>query len=389
MDVSYRRLVGLVTGWHVAASICFYAVSAATPFFRDEFGLTGLQIGLIITTLMIGYGVLLLPIGVLTDVLGERITLAVGLLGLAVGSILVALAPTYGILLVAVFLLGSMYGTATPGTNKAIFDNIDEAHQHRAIGIKQVGPTIGSAIGAVLVTGLAGVLFWEAGFLVAALIGGVVVAVFYLGYTTVSSGSARGPAFRGLLSNWPFLVLLAAGVFIGGGFYTTIGYTVLFVEEGIGAPVIIAGAILALLQITGSAGRITVGWLADVLPGTPPVRVGGLYTAQVLVGALLFLVLAATTTTLAATLAFALLGFFALGSAGLYFSYLSTVVPHESLGSASAGGQLAAIGGGLFAPPTFGYLVDTMGYGAAWLFLGGLSLIGALLAGVVVLATHR
>jgi len=79
------------------------------------------------------------------------------------------------------------------------------------------------------------------------------------------------------------------------------------------------------------------------------------------------------------------LGVFALGSTGLYYSCLSTVVANDEIGAASAAGQLAATVGGLFAPPVFGYLIDTVGYNAGWLFLGGLSFLATVIvAGVVV-----
>jgi len=81
------------------------------------------------------------PLGALTDRFGERLTLTLGLVGLATGSLLVAGAPTYALLLAAVFVLGSLYGTAIPGTNKAVFDRIEPGRQNLAMGIKQVGVT--------------------------------------------------------------------------------------------------------------------------------------------------------------------------------------------------------------------------------------------------------
>ncbi|ADD07510.1 major facilitator superfamily transport protein (nonfunctional) (plasmid) [Natrialba magadii ATCC 43099] len=179
MATSFWRLVSQVTIWHIAASICYYAVYAGTPLFRDAFSLSGVSVGFVITALTLGYAIFLLPIGVVTDRFGEHRTLTIGLIGLAIGALLIAIAPTYGLLLGAAFVLGSMYGTATPGTNKAIFDNIQPERQHRAIGIKQIGPTIGSAISALLVTGLVGIFFWQIGFLVAAAIGFIAATLFY------------------------------------------------------------------------------------------------------------------------------------------------------------------------------------------------------------------
>ena len=384
----YWRLVSLVTVWHVAASICYYAVFAGTAFFRDAFSLSSASVGLVITSSTLGYAVFLLPIGVATDRFGEHRTLTIGLVGLAVGVFLVAVAPTYGLLLVAAFLLGSTYGVATPGTNKAIFDNVKPSRQHRAIGIKQVGPPLGSAIGSLLVTGLVGAFFWQLGFFLASAIGLVTAVCFYLVYRRGSRAEATYPDFRGLVENHAYLVLVTGGLCLGGVFYTTTGYTILFVEESVGAAVAVGGVVLALLQVSSSVGRVTAGWLGDTLPGAPQTRVGALLAVQALCGSALLYLVPLASTAVEAVVVFALLGLFALGSVGLYFSFISIVVREENIGSASAGGQFAATIGGLFAPPLFGYLVDTTGYGAAWRFLGTLSLMAVVSVTIVVLATR-
>lgn len=385
MNTRFWRIVTLVTVWHIAASICYYAIYAGTPLFRNAFDLSGVEIGFIITALSLGYAVSLLPFGVATDRFGEHRTLTLGLVGLSLGVFAATVAPSYWLLLAAAFFVGLGYGSATPGTNKAIFDQIEEGRQHRAIGIKQIGPTIGSAIGAVLITGLAGVFFWQFGFLVATAVGLAVAGAFFLIYRTAEQAEANVPDFRGLLSNRAYVVVLLAGFSIGAAFYTATGYTVLFVEESIGATVATGGVILAVLQLSSSAGRIGAGTLADVLPGAPRVRTGSILFAQAAGGGVLFLLLPMTNTPLLAGIAFAGIGLCILGSPGLYYSCISTLVSEEELGAASAVGQLAMTVSGLFAPPAFGYLVDVSGYLIAWSFLGALSFAAAGLLAVVTL----
>jgi MFS family permease len=383
MNRRFWRIVTVVTVWHVAASVCYYAVYAGTPLFRDTFALSGVEVGFVIAALTAGYALSLLPFGVATDRYGERVTLTAGLFGLALGTLAVALAPNYPLLLTAAVLLGSMYGSATPGTNKAIFDRIDPGLQHRAIGIKQVGPTVGSAAGALLVTGLAGLYFRQAGFLAAAGIGLVVAVAFGAVYRGATQDAGAYPDFRGLVSNRTFVVLLASGVCLGAAFYTTTGYTVLFVEESIGATVAVGGLVLAAVQIAGSAGKVVAGVLADVLPGAPQTRTSAILSVQAAAGGVLYLALPRVETPLAAGAVFVGLGVSVLGASGLYYSCLSTLVADERLGAASAAGQLAVTASGLFAPPAFGYLVDAIGYWAGWGLLGGLSFLAAGFASLV------
>lgn len=382
MERSYWRTVSLVSLWQVSASVCYYTVFAATPFFREAFDLSRFTVGFVVTALTLGYAGWLLPVGALVDRFGEKRTLVIGLFGLSAGAAAVAGAHTYALLLAAAFFLGSTYATAIPGTNKAVYDNIAAGRQNLAMGIKQVGVTAGSGISALLVTGLAGVLFWQAGFLVAAgtgLLVAVAFALFYRGAT--DGGTAEYPDFRGLSRNRPYRVLVAAGVFLGAALFTTTGYTVLYVHEAIGTSVAFGGVVLALVQLFGSVGRLVGGWLSDALPGEPQVRIGAILLVQAVAGALLFVAVAATDTAWSAVLAFAALGFFVLGNTGVYYSYMATLVAADEMGGATAGGQLALVVGSIVAPPAFGYLADTVGYrGSWWLLASGTVVASGLLA---------
>lgn len=382
MDRSYWRTVSLVSLWQVSASICYYTVFAATPFFRDAFGLSRFTVGFIVTALTLGYAVWLLPVGALVDRFGERRTLVIGLIGLSAGAATVAGAPTYALLLAAAFFLGSTYATAIPGTNKAVYDNIAAGRQNLAMGIKQVGVTAGSGISALLVTGLAGVLFWQAGFLIAAGVGLVVAVVFALFYRGADNGgAAEYPDFRALSRNRPYRALVGAGFFLGAALFTTTGYTVLYVHEAIGASIAIGGVVLALVQLFGSAGRLVGGWLSDNLPGEPQVRIGAILIVQAVAGATLFVVVAATDSAWSAVVAFSALGFFVLGNTGVYYSYMATLVTTDEMGGATAGGQLALVVGSIVTPPAFGYLADTVGYrGSWWLLAAGAVVASGLLA---------
>ena len=47
------RLVGTITGWQGTASVIYYSVYVATPFYKDTYGLTSFEVGLTITALTI------------------------------------------------------------------------------------------------------------------------------------------------------------------------------------------------------------------------------------------------------------------------------------------------------------------------------------------------
>lgn len=371
-----HRTISLVFLWQLSASICYYAVFAATPFLRDEFGLTGTTVGFVVTLLTLGYAMFLLPLGAITDRYGEHRILTAGLVGLAGGSLLVPMAGTYVTLLGCVFVLGGLYGTAMPGTNKAIFGNVSSERQNLATGIKQVGVTAGSGLSAVLLTKVAALLSWEIGFYVAAAVAFAVAVIFAITYTPATvNRETEFPNFRILLRNRPYRSLCLAGWFLGAALFTTVGYTIIYLNESVGLSVAVSGLVLAGLQVSGSAGRIITGWLSDTFPGNPRRRIGAILAVQSLGSTALFGAVAFVDQRATAIAAFVALGFFVLGFTGVYYSCLATLVPNGKMGGATAGGQLALTSGALLAPPAFGFIAGNIGYRTSWLLLAGLTFL--------------
>ncbi|WP_255167208.1 MFS transporter [Natrononativus amylolyticus] len=368
----WRANTALILFWQVTASICFYTIYAVTPFVRAEFNVSATLVGVMLTALTLGYTLFLIPVGAIIDTYGEGRALLVGLLGLAVGVVAVTVAPTYPTLLVAVFVVGAFYATAIPGTNKAVFNAIPQDRLNTSMGIKQVGVTAGSGISAVLIPWFGATRYgWEVGFVLTAVLAVVVSGVFHVLYR--SGGGDRDGTRLGIRSHFEtpeYTLLTAAGFFLGAGLFTTIGYTILFVDEAVGASVVFAGVTLAAAQVFGSAGRVAFGWLADTLNAPLTVSTLRILLLQTAASFVLFLVLTLVETPLVSLVLFSVLGFFVLGFTGIYYSCIGSLVATEEMGSATAGGQLTLNFGALVAPPAFGFLVDVSGYDAAWSMLG-------------------
>lgn len=413
--MSDARLVTLVLAWQVAASSCYYTVFAATPFFRDAFSLSGIAVGAIVTVLTVGYTIFLLPVGAVIDDRGEQSVLLVGLCGLAVCAGAITVAPSYPLLLGCVVCLGAAYASAMPGTNKAILEGIGAERRNLALGIKQVGVTAGSAISALLVTGAVG--HWQNGFLLVASAALVVNAIFFVAYRpqhakggstaseTLERDGGNGAdepsksqgtdertlvTLRRLLARRSYRRLTAAGFFLGATLFTTVGYTVLYVADSIGASIAFGGVVLAVVQVAGSAGRVGAGWLADRLPGPERLVTTRVLLGQAVLGTLLLGGMTLIDSRGAALAGFALLGVFVLGFTGLYYSCMGTLVPTARIGSATAGGQMALNAGALVAPPTFGLLIDWASYDVAWLLLAACGAVATvLLVGLERSAVHE
>jgi predicted MFS family arabinose efflux permease len=383
-NVTWRG-VGVVSGWQVTASLCFYAIFAATAFVRESFGVSRTLVGVSLTATMAGYTAFLFLTGAAVDGYGERPVMVAGLAGLAAAMVGVALAPSYPLLLVALVLVGCAYATAMPATNRAVLVVAPDGRRNLAMNVKQVGVTAGSGLGALLVTTAAGTRYgWRVGFGVAAVLAACVALVFTLTYRgREGSGELAPPDVRGLTGLDGYRPLVAAGFFFGAAVFTTTGYVVLHLTESVGAAAAFAGLVLASVQVTGSVGRLVGGSVADWLPGDDARSSARVLVVQALCAVVAFGGIVAVATPLTAGVAFAVLGLFVLGFPGVYYACLTALVPDDQVGAATAGGQTALNLGGLSAPPVFGYLADTLSYDAGWTLLACCTFVaGALLVGL-------
>ena len=367
-DRDWRTLTGIILLWQVTASVAFYAVYAIPPFVQADYDVGATQIGVMITVLMLGYTLFLIPVGRVIDTYGESRVLVIGLVGLGSCAIGVALAPTFLVLLAVVFVLGTFYATAIPGTNKAVFAAIPTHRLNTSMGIKQVGVTAGSGISAIVVPWFGASRFgWEVGVLALAAIALIVSIVFWNLYGTSETvaGSDRG-GIRSHFRTPEYTLLTAAGFFLGAALFTTMGYTILYVDQSVGAGVVLAGLALASAQLFGSVGRVVFGWLADWLSAPLTVSTLRILILQAAAATVLFFAVTLVDTPLLALGLFGALGFFIFGFTGIYYSCIGSLVSPEEMGSATAGGQLALNFGALGAPPAFGWIVDGPGYEVAW-----------------------
>ncbi|WP_340101994.1 MFS transporter [Salinibaculum salinum] len=395
MSGDVRRFVAVVTAWQIVASSCYYAVFAAAPFVRETFGLSRFLVGVVVTTMTLGYTLFLFPSGAAVDAYGERPMLVGGLAALGAGAVAVAIAPSVAVLFVAAFALGSAYASAMPAGNRAIVVGVPSDVRGVALGLKQVGVTVGSGLSAVVVVTLAPmVATWTAGLVALGASAVVVAGLFAAGYPAhPGDGRLTTPDIAGLRANGPYVALVLAGFFLGAALFTTVGYLTLYLTESVGVAASLAGIGFVLLQVTASVGRVVIGDLADRLERRTDWgrarSAATLLTGQVAIGAVLLGGFALPVSTAVAFVLVAGIGLTVLGFPGLYYTCMSALVDDSEVGAATAGGQTTLNAGALVAPPAFGWLADTLSYRASWGLLTGSAIVGVALVGVVVWRTRN
>jgi len=376
-------VLGLATVLQIGVSMPQQTPAAIGPILTRELGLSRTELGLLTSAIWGGMLLGMLPSGMLADRFGERRVIAVGatLLGLVllVAAQASALAWLFGLLLLAAF--GS--SSASPGGTKAIASWFPPYQRGLAMGIRQMGVTAAGVIASVLLPPIAVAAHWPAAFrTVAAIVLGVTL-IFALVYREAAprpthTPRAGGGAFWLLFRNRTFVFGTAYAWVFMGALGSAVTYLGVAMHQEVGVSAIVAGYLLAVLQVGGIAGRIGWGLLSDRVGRRAPAMLAcGLLTLAVC--AVMAFVRGSVPLALVGLLAF-LLGLAAMGWNALYLTLVSDQVPVHSAATAIGAGLTISFSGMFIATPIFGLIADRSGgYELSWLALAAWALLGTLL----------
>jgi len=360
---------------HTADSVIRQGLPSLAPFFQADLGLSRAQVGLFMTAMSLGGVMTLLPAGWLTDLVGARRMFLVGLALTGFGVAIASRANSFEAAFLLLFLSGLGHGFVSPGTTKAIMYWFTARRRGTAMGLKQTGVPLGGIIGAAVLPALALALHWRWALL---LLGLLVVAAGLMAYALCRDFPAQARALavephfslRQLFTHPELLRVSVMAMVFSGVQMALVTHLVLYLNEGLHWPVVVAGRYLALAQAGGMAGRVMWGLASDRLWG------GARRPVLQLIGTLsclLALTMALATPFLppaALALVVFLFGFCAIGWNGLYMALLGEIAGKEATGTATGVSLVFTSGGTMGGPPLFGYLVDRTGsYTMAWLAL--------------------
>ena len=221
------------------------------PYFREEFGLSTLLLGLIASGLYLGYLLALSAVGLLASRVGPLPFVTAGLVSAALGMALVAFAPNAALLAAGIVLAGSSAGWTWAPYNDAAKHLVVQHRRGRVLSIVSTGTTFG-----ILAAGLSALFVgsdWRVAWL--AFAGASVAAlapnVFALRGFSDQSAAADAPvvtwrwfaraeaaplfivaASFGVVS--AFYFSFAVDLIVSAGISQTIGSSVLYTFIGVG-----------------------------------------------------------------------------------------------------------------------------------------------------------
>jgi MFS transporter, ACS family, hexuronate transporter len=369
-------ILALVTVAHALGALSVLSVAPLSPFLLEALALSRAQVGLFLPAVYLGGVVMSLPSGWLTDRLGVRLTLGGGLL--LIGALVMAAAWTRSLpsLLATLVVAGFGFSVLNPSTGKAVVEWFPPRGRGLAMGIKQTGLTLGGFTGALTLPPLALAFGWRHALATAGALS-VVAAVLVLAVY-------RRPAAPAMASvtSWPRLVELGifmrrpgvivvfvCGLALSTAQSSVLAYLALYAKETFGVSAVVAGQVLALAQLGGTAARLAWGAASDRFFGGR--RRPGV-VASALLGAAAYALFALGHELPAAGIVplAVLAGAGAFGWVGLYFALVAEIGGARYAGLLTGVAVAFAWSGVLVGPPLFGLLLGSTGsYAWPWLTL--------------------
>lgn len=349
-----------------AASFGNQSISPLGPFLLEDLRVSRGQLGLLLTAMYLGGSLVLTWAGRLGDRFGVRLPFLGGTLVAAAGLALASGAPDFGWLLLPLAVYGVGNGFALPPTTRAIVDWFPAHRRGLAMGIKQTGVALAGVLCGLTVPALAATFGWRGAYAaLAAAVAAAGLAAWALYRERpvehdVMTAPPRQPLSAVLRQRNLLLMCGVTWVFAAVQLSVT-GFLVLFLRERLRVSVVEGGALLALAQAGGMAGRIGWGVVSDLLfrgHRKPVMAIVGLVAAASTIA--LALVDAGTPGWVLWAILLAT-GVSSLGWNGINMTFVAELGGRGASATAAGMNLTASYLGIMAGPPLFGWLVDVTG----------------------------
>lgn len=373
------RLLGVVTGGHIAIHWFQQLFTVAQPFIKAGLGLSGVQYGALAAARQFGQGTLNLPCGMLGDALYRHrdAILASSLVTMGVAYLLFGSRGGFWVAFSASVLIG--FGTALwHPTAAATLTSKFPQRRATAIAVHGTGATVSDSLSPLAQGVLIAVLPWE-GFLwwhiVPGVLFGFLVLRGLLGAfrqdTRLPSRTTRFREMMALLGNGSFMAITASRGLLTMGRVVILAFLPIYLVEELHFTPPALGVYIFLLHVVGIFSQTPLGYLSDRY-GRKPVLV-----PSMLVLGVLYLLLAVAPPVVALTLVIIAIGTFFYTLMNVMTAVISDVsganVQASSQGLTTVIAQVAV----LPTPIIAGFLADHYGSGSVFILAGVFVMLSA------------
>ena len=390
-------IVGLAMVTQMAVAIPAHGIAPLFPFIRNDLNLNRAEVGLISSAFMGGGMCTILLMGWLADRLSARRVLSVALL--VVTAIVLTFSQIDALVqaIVLWLIVGMVSSIGWPATTLAIMDWVPPKTRGIAMSIKQAGVPLGGAIAAGIMPALAVATDWRIAVISLGFVIGA-VSVFFLAFyrdpPTSSRSSGQNISFLkslpSVLLNRDVIIIALVAAALTSVQIAVLSYLVLFLVESLLMSAVVAGALLAVAQITSIVGRIFWGTVSDLLFRSRRVILLALIGCLSVMTIVCFALLPENVPSVAVGVLVAVFGATVMSWQGVY-----SVLVSELSGPGRTGTTVAYTGiftrlGGLALAPLFGLAADMTGsYQLSWWIAASVAAAGTSLLGLLPSTTRN
>jgi MFS family permease len=298
-------------------------------------------------------------------------------LGLAAGA-----GAQVALLLLCGLCLGAAHGLVNPASSAILAAASPPRIRSMVFSIKQTGVPLGGAIAGILVPALLLWMSWQAAVLALAL-GAAVLLVLVVRHDPADDAARRLERLRlrsfaapvaEVWANRPILELAAVSGVYSAIQISFLTYLVSYLKLELGYSLVAAGVVFAVAQISGAAGRVLWGVVADHFL-KPRSVLASLGLVMVVCGGALASLDPAWPP--AAVIGVCMVyGATAVGWNGVFLAEVARLAPEGRVAYLTGGTQFFTFAGVLIGPPLFGAIASVTGtYGAGFVVTAALPLL--------------
>lgn len=346
------------------------------PYLQEEFSLTSTHVGLFTGMIFLTACAASTIFGWAMDRLGERAIIGLFMLLGGAAVLLIPLAPTFIALLGIAALMGTFRSPGNAAGGRAVIGWVSKKRRATAMGFKQAGSSIYSALAALAVPVIAVAYGWQAAVIALGLflaLSAVAIFALYREPPTSKQKKDVGSLKEGLaeiLRNRDAGYVMAVSFLLLGAEVTVATYFILFLHDSHGFSLVAAGGLLAVIQLTSVGMRIAWGSLSDVLwhgRRKPVLYLGCAASAAVLIA---LAVLPNGIPEWVLLLAAVGLGATARALTPIGQTLMAEVTNPNRLGLVLGFSGTVGRSSTFILPPLFGIVADAVDFRASWLGLG-------------------
>lgn len=356
------------------AAMALLTLPVVAPAVALALGMSAAYVGLYVAIVYVGAMTASLMSGAMVRRFGAIRASQVALASCAVGLFLCAI-PSLICIVAGALFVGAGYGPITPASSHLLARTTPPHRMSLVFSLKQTGVPLGGLLAGLIVPGLAGWTGWQTAFVIvgiSCLLCALAVQPLYAGLDAdrdpgqrLSFGTGLAGPLRLVFSHQSLTVLAAVSFLFSIAQLSLTTYLVTFLHEDLGMGLIKAGAMLAVAQAAGVAGRLLWGYVSDRFLGA---------TRTLIVLALMIAVCGIVAPFLrhidlqgVTVVVLLLFGASAVGWNGVYLAEVARQAP-VGMASMATGGTLSmTFLGVVIGPPIFGLIAGMTGsYGVAY-----------------------